>query len=422
VTLHTVPLPTLCHPHALLVRVASCGTNPKDWKLPAGILQTIRPSSDPGFSDGMNSGDDVAGYVAAIGPRVTEFRVGDRVAGLHELGVEDGAAFAEYAVVMDWVAFHLGPDCAPPRPLPVLAPESDSAHAASVGGVGDFSAGGGIGFDEAATVPMACLMAVIGLFMMLRVTPGPWAPLEGHDADDEDNKADEGKQRPLVIYGAAGAVGAYAVQLAQLVNVHPVICVAGRGMEFVRSLLDEGKGDTVVDYRLGPDKVLQGIKDALKGRLLMDAFDATSENGSFINLSRVVAPGGHISLVLPAFRPEIPSFIRQSATMAGCLWKNMAVHAKSEKRTLGRLDAGQNGREFGLMYSRLVGLWLREGKLKPHPVVVVEGGLRGLEKALQDLRAGHASAVKYVVRIGETKEITEGEEELTIAWENTCLK
>ena len=69
-------------------------------------------------------------------------------------------------------------------------------------------------------------MASIGLFAMLRVTNSPWKPFE------KDFK------RPLVIYGAAAAVGAavgaYAVKLAMLMNIHPIICVAGHGIHSCR--------------------------------------------------------------------------------------------------------------------------------------------------------------------------------------------
>lgn len=58
VTLHDVPIPELNDPHQILIRVFVAGCNPKDWKMPAGMLVTI--GSCP------NSGDDVAGnYVSS---------------------------------------------------------------------------------------------------------------------------------------------------------------------------------------------------------------------------------------------------------------------------------------------------------------------------------------------------------------------
>jgi hypothetical protein len=53
VTLHDVPIPELMDPHQIVIKVVVAGCNPKDWKMPAGMLVTI--GSCP------NSGDDVAG-------------------------------------------------------------------------------------------------------------------------------------------------------------------------------------------------------------------------------------------------------------------------------------------------------------------------------------------------------------------------
>lgn len=67
-------------------------------------------------------------------------------------------------------------------------------------------------------------MAALALYGMLEITAGPWASLP------------DTVERPLAIYGAAGSVGAYAVKLAKLINIHPLICVVRQGESFVRSL------------------------------------------------------------------------------------------------------------------------------------------------------------------------------------------
>lgn len=55
---------------------------------------------------------------------------------------------------------------------------------------------------------------------------------------------------------------------------------------------------------------------------------------------------------------------------------------------------------FGYVMTKSIGRLLAEGTLKGHPVQTFEG-LEGIEKALKDLKDGKASAVKYVINIGE---------------------
>lgn len=249
---------------------------------------------------------------------------------------------------------------------------------------------------HATPIDVSPQMAALGLFGMLEITSGPWAPVPDHI------------ERPLVIYGAAGTVGAYAVKLAKLVSIYPLICVAGHGKSFVRSLIDET--DTIIDYRKGNDHIIDEIRNSLHGRKLEYAFDATSAHGSFTNLSKVLADGGKLTLVLADKRPEIPSRIQQSNTMAGSLWRNLSNDTDKDYSGLGQLDFAR-GKEFANMFSRLIGCWVREGQLKPHPYQVVEGGLAGVETALKALKDGKNSTMKYVVRIADTP----GLEKQTIA-------
>lgn len=189
---------------------------------------------------------------------------------------------------------------------------------------------------------------------------------------------------PLVVYGGASAVGAYAIKLAQKANIHPIIAVAGRGIPYVETLLDPSKGDAVVDYRKGHEAVVKGIKDALKGQKLYHAFDATSEHGSYTNIAQVLEPqGGKITLVLPNKKYEgIPDTVVQTITSVG--------------------DSHGKEKDFAYAYFRLFARGLDEGWFKPHPAEVVPKGLEGVEGALRNLKEGKASAVKYVFRIGET--------------------
>lgn len=320
-------------PGQVVIKVVVSGSNPKDWKMPEW------------FGGEMNQGDDIAGTVHAVGEGVTEFRQGDRVAAFHEM-MTPGGSYAEYALAWAHTTFFI--------------PEKTS-------------------FEEAAAIPLAALTAAIGLFAADRLNlPQPWSPAT--------------KPTPLLIYGAASAVGSYAIQLAQRANIHPVIGVAGRAQEHVEKLIDRSKGDTIVDYRKGDEALVKDIKDALKGEKLEYAYDAVSEveKSTPKNIAEVIdSTSGNVTFVLPPKGDwngkfdEYPSGVQQSTTNVGSVHNNI--------------------KDFGFVYSRYLTRGLEEGWFKPQPQEVVPGGLGGIEGALTKLKDGTASAVKYVFRISETK-------------------
>jgi NADPH2:quinone reductase len=78
----------------VLIKVIYAGSNPKDWKVPEWM-----PDPTP-----RNQGNDVAGFVEAVGEGVTEFRVGDRVAAFLNM---EGGGYAEYAVARAHTTFFL---------------------------------------------------------------------------------------------------------------------------------------------------------------------------------------------------------------------------------------------------------------------------------------------------------------------------
>jgi NADPH:quinone reductase len=192
----------------------------------------------------------------------------------------------------------------------------------------------------------------------------------------------------VIIYGAASAVGAFAIKLLVRANIHPLICVAGRATSFVESLIDKSKGDTIIDYRGGDEKVVVGLKAAIpKGRKCMYAFDATSENGSYTNIVQALDSEGHITLVLPGMNYEgIPESVNQTTTTVG------SVHGQPDDLS-----------DLGFAWFRLFGQGLKEGWFSGHPYEVVPGGLAGVETGLRNLMEGKASGVKYVYRVEETE-------------------
>jgi NADPH2:quinone reductase len=63
---------------------------------------------------------------------------------------------------------------------------------------------------------------------------------------------------PLIIYGGAGAVGSFAIKLAQISNIHPLIVMAGNSIDYVESLVRKEKSDTIIDYRLSEHRFNEG--------------------------------------------------------------------------------------------------------------------------------------------------------------------
>ena len=135
-------------------------------------------------------GLDVAGVVEAVGPKATKFRLGDKVFGdLYEFGQ---GAFAEY----------------------VRAPESAFATMPT-----------GMSFEEAATLPHSAILALQGL----RLRRGRTVK-----AGNE-----------VLIVGASGNVGPFAVQIAKSLGAHVTGVARTEKLDFVRSL----GADEVIDYR-----------------------------------------------------------------------------------------------------------------------------------------------------------------------------
>ncbi|CAN9337944.1 unnamed protein product [Alternaria alternata] len=333
--LESAPIPKPANKQ-VLIKVVVSGSNPKDWK---------SPSFQPIDADPANHGDDIAGIVEEVGKDVLAFKKkGDRVAAFHEM-LSPGGSFAEYALAWDYTTFHI--------------PASKS-------------------FEEAATIPLAALTAVVSLFFNLEL-PTPWLPAKA--------------PTPLVIYGASTAVGSYAIKLAQNSNIHPIIAIAGKGTSFVETLLDRSKGDAVFDYRKGADVTVKGIREHLKtgdyGKVRHGLDPGIGEATKHV-LTKIVAPDGAINIVLPN-NWETGS-VKKTMTMVGVIHNAPAT------------EFGYFGdaRDLGLVSCRWFTKAWEQGTFEGHPYEVKPGGLEAVEQALKDLKDGKNSATKYVFRIADT--------------------
>ncbi|CCX06139.1 Similar to Protein TOXD; acc. no. P54006 [Pyronema omphalodes CBS 100304] len=320
------PMPTPAADE-VVIKVVVTDSNPKDWKY--AVL----------FGTECNAGDDIAGFIEAVGENVYEFKKGDRVAAFHVMGAPYGS-YGEYSVAPAHTTWHI--------------PKTTS-------------------FEEASTFPLAAMTAALGLYQELGL-PAPWKPAT--------------KSTPLIVYGGSSGVGAFAIKLAKLSNISPIIAVAGNGIDYVKTL----GADKIIDYRKG--NVAEQLKEALEGQECFHAYDAISEHNSHLNIIPVLSKPSAIAMVLPGKDDDFPEGIQRKLVMVG------TVHAEKFNTPVAALSgAKKNDDHFGFAMYRFFGRALANGILTGHPYTVIEGGLEGIEEGLKRLQDGKASATKYVYRI-----------------------
>ncbi|MGV9455428.1 NAD(P)-dependent alcohol dehydrogenase [Streptomyces sp. NPDC003635] len=170
-------------PGEVLVRVRAASVNAYDWHFLHGDPKVARPVMGWRGPKARIRGRDFAGVVEAVGSAVSDLEPGDEV-----FGEADGA-FAEYV-------------CAPDRSV---GPKPSN-----------------LGFEQAAAIPLAGNTALIGVRDVGAVQPG---------------------QR-LLVNGASGGVGAFAVQLGKAYGAEVTGVCSARNADMVRSL----GADHVIDY------------------------------------------------------------------------------------------------------------------------------------------------------------------------------
>jgi NADPH2:quinone reductase len=194
-------------PGELRIRVAYAGVNPADWKNREGLLAAFRPYAFP-----YVIGFDAAGIVDRLGEGVTGFTVGDRVFSPTNHGQGGQGSYAQYTV-------------------------------AAVDRVAHIPAG--LGFAQAAALPVAALTAWQGLF---------------------DRGGVQAGQRVL-IHGGSGGVGGFAVQFAHWAGAQVAATCSAANAGYVSAL----GAERVVDYR--NEDVAGAVADWAPGGVdyLMDA-------------------------------------------------------------------------------------------------------------------------------------------------------
>jgi NADPH:quinone reductase-like Zn-dependent oxidoreductase len=245
---------------AVLIRVRAASVNAADWHFMRGLPYVARLSIGPVNPKIKVRGRDAAGHVEAVGKDVTRFHQGDEV-----YAEVDSGSFAEYTCV--------------PEDIVGVKPAN-------------------LTFEQAAAVPLAANTALQGLRDRGQVQPG----------------------QKVLIYGASGGVGTFAVQMAKLFGADVTGVCRTNKVDMVRSI----GADHVIDYT-HEDFTQNGQRydlffDLVGNRSLSDCMRVLTSEGTLVlsggEGGRWVGPVGHLvsSLVRGLFmKQRVQPFIAKKS-------------------------------------------------------------------------------------------------------------
>ena len=294
----------------LLVRVHAASVNPLDWHYMTGSPYIMRLDAGLGAPKDPRMGVDFAGTVEAVGQNVTHFKPGDEV-----FGGRDGA-FAQYVTVREARAVALKP--------------------------------ANMSFEQAAAVPIAGITALQAVRDKAQIHAG----------------------QKVLINGASGGVGTFAVQIAKSLGAEVTGVCSTRNLEMVRSI----GADHVIDYTR---------EDFTKGTQRYDVIVDTVGTHSLLEYKRVLNPNG--------------VYVMVGSTTPGNWfgWLELPIAAKMlspfTSQRLGMMLADLNQKDLNVL-----GGLMQSGKLTP--VIDRSYKLNEVPAAIRYLQAGHARG-KVVITV-----------------------
>ena len=228
--------------HQVLIRVHAAGVNPADWKIREGNFGKIPLPSIMGI--------DFSGEIEALGPDVTEFRVGEMVLGSV---ADESGSYAQYAL-------------APVAHIVEKPKAIDHVHAAGM--------------------PVPSMTAWQVLFDHANLAPG----------------------QKILIHAAAGGVGSLAVQFAKWKGAHVIGTASGGNAALVRGF----GADEFIDYRTTRfDDVVRDVDvvfDTIGGETQERSWKVLKKGGVLVS---IVQPPSQQSATANGVRGI---FVRQDAT------------------------------------------------------------------------------------------------------------
>ncbi len=294
----------------VLVKVYAVSVNAADLHLLRADPFLIRLSSGLLKPKNKILGSDIAGRVEAVGSNVKQFKVGDEVFG--DISAYGWGGFAEYTCARE-DAFALKPS--------------------------------NLSFEEAAAVPMAAVTALQGIRYAGQIRPG----------------------QKVLINGASGGVGSFAVQLAKSSGAEVTAVCSSRNVEMARSI----GAEHVIDY---------AKEDFTKTGQQYDLILATNGDRSISDYRRALSPEG-------IYVHTGGSVAQMSQAMIQGPWISMTGSQK-----MGSMGVAKPNQNDLVIMKEL----LEAGKVKPvidrtYPLSEVAAAIRYLEE-------GHAQG-KVVITV-----------------------
>lgn len=342
----TVPKPTAQHvvtdrelsplsAGEVAIKITATAINPVDWKMrDYNVFIKEFPAV---------LGSDAAGTIAAVGPDVTNFAVGDRVFFQGIISNYDSSTFQQY--------------CKMPASLVAKTP-------------------GNITDDQAAGVSLATVAVLTGYYDTTgHGLPAPW----------DANGQEAGKGKAIVVLGGSSSVGQYAVQMAKISGFEKII--TNSSAKHVDHLKGLG-ADVVLDRSV--HNSADDFKAAVGGLPLAFVFDAISEKDTQILGAQILnatkTEGSHV-ITVQAVNAEAKE-LGQSQEIKADVKQVLGLGSSPKLRHLSEPLMKHLGGEDG---------YIARGKFVPNRPLVVAGGLGGLEDALAKNKKG-VSGEKVIIR------------------------
>ncbi|KAF2138175.1 uncharacterized protein K452DRAFT_234937 [Aplosporella prunicola CBS 121167] len=325
------PIPKL-RPGYIKAKTVAVALNPTDWKHVDFLADS-----------GAIVGCDYSGIVEEVGPGVSSFKVGDKVAGFvhgsNQDNHEDGC-FAE----------HIAAKAAVQIKVPAT-----------------------LSMEEAATLGVGITTVGQGLYQSLQL-PWPTTPAKS--------------PFPVLIYGASTATGTLAVQFAKLSGLTVIATCSPHNFDLVRRL----GADHVFDYKsptVGAD-IRAATNDSLEFAFDCIAYEATAAVCAQALTSKPAVAKYSSLLRLDALpRDDVANLSTLAYTALG------ETFHKGEKE----FPANEDHLDFAARFWKLSGELLAQGKVKVHPLEVRDGGLDRVLEGMDDLRNDKVSGVKLVYKV-----------------------